>query len=157
AAYGTLAGYEASVGRKFVSAIHNGSKGIDYHRKVIKLDPEYADAYLSIGLYDYIVGSLPLPFKLMAAMGGVHGSRKRGIDELQIAVTKGKFASDDARTMLVALYERDGQYDKALGLLNDLSGRYSQNYLYSLERAVALGRCGKRDESYAAFDEVLKN
>src|SRR5262249_37678979 len=104
-----------------------------------------------------IVGSLPVPFKVLAAMGGVHGNRKRGIEELQTAATKGKYANDDARTMLVALYEHEGNYDKALGLLNDLSGRYPQNYLYGLERGVALGQSGKRDESYAAFDAVLKD
>ena len=157
ASYGTLAGYEASVARKFISALHNGSKGVDLHRKVIKMDPSYADAYLSIGLYDYIVGTLPLPVKVLAAMGGVHGSRKRGLNELQTAVAKGKYASDDARTMLVALYEREGDYQKALELLDDLSARFPQNYLYSLERAVAMGRTGNREQSYAAFDELLKN
>src|SRR5262245_59392100 len=66
-----LAGYEATVNRSFFSALRNGSKGVDLHRDVIKKDPSFIDAYLSVGMYDYIVGSLPLAVKILVFFGGV--------------------------------------------------------------------------------------
>src|SRR5262249_20158529 len=69
--YGVMAGYEASVARKFFSAMRNGSRCVDAHEKVLRLKPDYYDAYLSIGVYDYIAGSLPFGYRVMASMVGV--------------------------------------------------------------------------------------
>lgn len=157
AAYGMKAGYEASVARQFRPALRDGSRGVDYHRKVIKIDPDYTDAYLSIGLYDYIVGTQNWLLKIVVGMLGVSGNRKRGLEELQKVVAKGKYANDDARIMLIALHQREENYAEAIRLLDDLSARYPLNYLFSLERAVLLGKMGKREESRAAFDQLLKN
>lgn len=157
AAYGMLASYEASVARRFLPALRRGSRGVDNHRKVIKLDPSYADAYLSIGLYDYILGTLPWSIKGILRLVGVKGDRKQGLKEIQTAVTKGKYANDDARIILIALYQREAKYGEALKLLEELAMKYPQNYLVSLERAAVLGRMGKSCESYAAFDQVLKD
>jgi hypothetical protein len=89
AVYGVLGGYEASTARKFFAALRNGSRCVDLHQQVVKLKPDYHDAYLSIGLYDYIVGSLPFPLKALAAIGGIRGNKSRGIQELQQAVENG--------------------------------------------------------------------
>jgi tetratricopeptide (TPR) repeat protein len=157
AAYGVRASYEASVARRFFRALSDGSRGVDNHRKVLKLDPNYADAYLSIGLYDYILGTLPWSIKGLLRLGGQKGNRKQGLKEIQIAMTEGRYTSDDARSVLIALYQREANYSEALKLLEELAFKYPQNYLFRLERAVALGRIGKSNESYDAFDQVLKN
>jgi len=157
AAYAALGGYEASVARSFFSALRGGSKAVDLHKRVIKLDPNYIDAYLTIGMYDYIVGSLPLPVKILAAIGGIRGSRRRGIEELKQVVERGKLASDDARVMLIALYNREKKFEDALKLLTELSSKYPRNYLLKLESAATLFNLNRRDESYRAFEELLKS
>jgi tetratricopeptide (TPR) repeat protein len=155
AAYGMRASYAASVARKWPDAIKDGRRGVEYHRKVIELDPKYADAYLSIGLYTYIVGTLPMFVKLFLAIGGVRGDRKRGIEEMKTAIAKGRYVGDDARIMLIAIYEREGNYAEALKLLEQLAAKYPNNYLFDLERASALAETGRHAESYAAFDRLL--
>jgi tetratricopeptide (TPR) repeat protein len=157
AAYGMKAGYEASVARQFRPALRDGSRGVGYHRDIIKIDPNYADAYLSIGLYDYIVGTQNWLLRGVLGMLRIFGNRKRGLEELHKVVAKGKYASDDARIMLIALYQREDNYAEATRLLDDLAARYPMNYLFSLERAILLGKMGKREESRAAFDQLLKN
>lgn len=157
AAYGVRASYEASVARRFVRALSDGSRGVDAERKVIKLDPSYADAYLSIGLYGYIFGTLPWSIKGPLKLIGLRGNRKQGLDYIQTAMTKGKYSNDDARIVLIALYRREANYSEALKLLEELAVKYPRNYLFSLERADALGRMGKNNESYAAFEQALKN
>ncbi|HEY7180353.1 MAG TPA: hypothetical protein VIC84_02990, partial [Blastocatellia bacterium] len=54
--YGVMAAYEASVARRFFSAMRDGSRCVEAHEKALKIKPDYYDAYLSIGVYDYIAG-----------------------------------------------------------------------------------------------------
>ena len=61
AAEGLEAAFSAAVERKFMSALRTGSSAVDHHRKVLELSPQFYDAELTIGLQNYIIGSLPLP------------------------------------------------------------------------------------------------
>src|SRR5262249_61661575 len=53
------ASFEEAVERRHFAALKDGSDAVDKHREVIKLDPSYRDAEITIGLYDYTVGALP--------------------------------------------------------------------------------------------------
>jgi len=155
--YGVMAGYEASVARKFFSAMRNGSRCVDAHEKVLKLKPDYYDAYLSIGVYDYIAGGLPFGYKLMASMVGVRGNKKRGIGRLQTIVENKAITADDARILLVTIFRNEKRYDDALALLEQLISKYPRSYLLKLERASALVTLNRLDEAYAVFDSLLKD
>lgn len=151
AAHGALGGYEATMARAFFAALRNGSKAVDLHEKVLKLDPKFADAYLTIGLYHYVVGSLPFAVKIAAAVGGVRGSKRDGLSEIERAARQGERVSDDARVMLVGLYAREGRLDDSIGILRELKAKYAVNYIVALEEANALVKLKRYDESYAAF------
>ena len=58
-ALGIRAAYATSVKRSFTRSIGDANESIKIQRQVIKLDAEYIDAYLSIGLYEYVIDSLP--------------------------------------------------------------------------------------------------
>ena len=55
---GLKASFEEAVERRHFAALKDGSDAVDRHRDLLKLDPSYRDAELTIGLYDYTVGSL---------------------------------------------------------------------------------------------------
>lgn len=155
--YGVMAGYEASTARKFFSAMRNGSRCVDAHEKVLKLRPEYYDAYLSVGLYDYIVGSLPFGYKALAMMAGIRGNKKRGIARLQTIVEKNAVTADDARVMLLAIYRNEKRNDEALSQLEQLGAKYPNNYLLKLETASTLITLNRSEEAYAVFESLLKD
>ncbi len=155
--YGVMAGYEASTARKFFSAMRNGSRCVDAHEKVLKLKPDYYDAYLSIGVYDYIVGNLPFSYKFMATMAGVRGNKKRGITRLQTIIEKNATTADDARVLLVAIFRNEKRYNDALGLLDELSAKYPNGYLLKLERASTLITLNRSEDAYAVFESLLKD
>lgn len=138
AAEGLRAAFAAAVQRSFKSALGDGSRCVERHRQVLKLDPSFHDAELTIGLYDYTVGSLPLPVKLLVSIGGVHGSKKRGLETLVRVTKEGQWARDDARSLLIVLYKREKRFDDALAVSRELSARYPRNYLIKLESADAL-------------------
>jgi predicted Zn-dependent protease len=156
AVYGILAAYEASTARKFWSALRNGSKGIDAHQQVLKLKPDYYDAYLSVGLYDYVIGNLPFPVKALIAMGGVRGNKERGIKQLNSIIENKAENADDARVMLIGIYQNEGKPEEALAILKDFTSRYPNNFLFRLELASALSQQNRKDEAIAAFEALLK-
>jgi tetratricopeptide (TPR) repeat protein len=153
--YGVIAGYDASMARKFFSAMRNGSRSVDLHQKVIKLNPNYYDAYLTVGVYNYIVATLPFPLKTLAAMSGIHGNKERGMSQLKLTIEKESDAADDARVILLAMYRNEKQYGQALELLQSLSAKYPGSYLLKLETASTLADLGRRAEAMNIFEGLL--
>lgn len=153
--HGVTAGYDASVARKFFSAVRNGSRSVDLHQKVIKINPNYYDAYLSLGMYNYIVATLPFPLKALAAMSGVRGNKERGMSQLKLPIEKESDAADDARVILLAMYRNEKQYGQALELLQTLSAKYPSSYLLKLETASTLADLGRRAEAMKIFEGLL--
>jgi hypothetical protein len=135
----TLKGsFAATIERRFIAALRYGSSGVDRQREVIKLDPNFHDAELSIGLYEYIIGTLPLGAKLLASMVGARGSKKRGIETLERVAKEAHWERDDARVLLIGLYKREKRFTKALELSRELQEKYPRNYLFRLETADTL-------------------
>ncbi len=155
AAHGLLACYEGTITRSFISALRHGSKSVSIHRQVIEIDPGFTDAYLTIGTYDYVVGNLPFFVKILAAIGGFHGSRDRGLEELKKVADHGLYANDDARVVLITFYARENRFSEALKLLEILTEKYPRNDLFRLERAGTLAGLGRRSESYSLYDQLL--
>lgn len=135
---GLKAAFATAVQRSFIGALKDGSNSVERHREVIKLDPNFHDAELTIGLYDYVVGSLPLPVKLLASVAGTRGSKKRGLQTLERVAREGHWANDDAKALLILLYKREKRFADALALSRELGAKYARNYLFKLESADAL-------------------
>jgi tetratricopeptide (TPR) repeat protein len=135
---GLESAFAAAVESRYLAALRNGSRAVDRHRSVLKIAPDYRDAELTIGLYNYIVGSLPLSLKIMAGTIGYRGSKKRGLETLERVANEGRWARDLARVLLMDLYKREKRWKEAAALATDLSARYPKNYIFKLQIADAL-------------------
>lgn len=168
---GLKASFEEAVERRHFAALKDGSDAVDRHREVIKLDPSYHDAEITIGLYDFTVGSLPLPVKLIAGVVGFHGSKKRGLATLERVAKEALWVHDEAKTLLIVLYTREKRFAEAAAIAKDLAAKYPPNYLYRLEAADALvlqaaqereashttATTTTENEALATFDSLLKD
>jgi len=92
------AAYEITIEGRFLAGLRDGSSGVDKHREVIKLDANLNDAELTIGLYDYRVGNLPLAAKMIANLTGALGSKRRGLQTLERVANGGYWERDNARS-----------------------------------------------------------
>jgi tetratricopeptide (TPR) repeat protein len=138
AAEGLEAVFAAVVERKYMAAFREGNDAVNHHRQVLKLAPDYHDAELTIGLQDYIIGSLPLPAKMLAGTMGVRGSKKRGLQTLERVSAEGQWAQDVARFFLIDLYKREKRWADAVQMARQLAEKYPRNYLFRLQMADAL-------------------
>ena len=170
AAEGLEAAYSAAVERKFMSALRTGSSAVDHHRKVLELSPKFHDAELTIGLQNYVIGSLSLPLKMLAGTVGVRGSKKKGLKELERVAKEGEWGRDVARVLLIDLYKREKRWDDAIATARELSQRFPRNYLFKLQLAdamalkIAAARKAKAPvnpdeerELFAIFDSLLRD
>jgi len=168
---GLRASFAEAVERRHFGALRDGSDSVDHHRDVLKLDPKFVDAEITIGLYDYVVGSLPLPVRLVAGIAGGRGSKKRGLATLERVVKEGSWARDDAKSLLILLYTREKRYADVLTFARELSAKYPRNYLFRLEAADALvsqaaverksnnaaAAAKSEQEAFATFEEILRD
>jgi len=168
---GLKATFEEAVERRHFAALKDGSDAVDRHREVIKLDPAYHDAEITIGLYDYTVGSLPLAYKILAGVAGFHGSKKRGLAAIERVTKEGRWARDDAKTLLIVLYTREKRFAESAALARELGAKYPRNYLYRLEAADALvsqaelereanhttATTAAENEAFATFEALLRD
>lgn len=167
---GVKAAFTASVERKFIGALRDGSSSVDRHREVLKLDPNYIDAELTLGLYDYVVGDLPLPIKMLASLGGVRGSKRRGVERLERVARDSPWSGDNAKMVLMAIRKREERFDAAYQLADELARKYPRNYLFKVEAADALfahaasqeainpeKAAAARRAAAAAFDALLRD
>ncbi|MGH9928054.1 MAG: tetratricopeptide repeat protein [Pyrinomonadaceae bacterium] len=166
---GLKATFEEAVERRHFAALRDGNDSVDHHRDVLKLDLNSIDAGITVGLYEYAVGSLPLPVKVLAGITGFRGSKKKGLAMIERVAKEGNWSRDDAKTLLIVLYTREKRYPEALGHARDLMTKYPRNYLFRLEVADALvsqakvERKGKNieaavkaeREAFATFDDLL--
>jgi tetratricopeptide (TPR) repeat protein len=170
-AAGLKASFEEAVERRHFAALRDGNDAVDHHREVLKLDPGFVDAELTVGFYEYVVGSLPLPIKIIGGVTGFRGSKKRGLALIEHVAREGKWSRDDARTLLIVLYTREKRFADALTLARDLSAKYPRNYLFRLEAADALvaqaaverkarniaAAARAEHEAFATFDDLLRD
>ena len=135
---GLKASFEEAVERRHFAALKDGNDSVDHHRDLLKLDPNAIDAGITVGLYEYVVGSLPLPIKVVAGITGFRGSKKKGLAMIERVAAEGNWARDDARTLLIVLYTREKRFNDVLAQARELSAKYPRNYLFRLEAADAL-------------------
>ncbi|MEW6130133.1 MAG: tetratricopeptide repeat protein [Acidobacteriota bacterium] len=157
AAQGLRAAYTVTVKRSFRKAIGDANGSVKIQKQVVKLDPNYTDAYLSIGVYEYTVDNLSFFWRTLARVVGIRGSKKKGIEYLESVTQKGKFTADDARVVLIGVYSREKQPEKSLELISYLSKKYPRNYLFGIERATMLYQRNRGAEGAQVFSELLKD
>jgi len=110
-AYG-LKGRWYAVQRHWFKAYTNGNKGRKLLNKAVKVNPEFYDAYLGIGIFDYFADTLPGVLKIPALLF-ISGDKARGIAEVRMALEKGRFFSTEARLFLVEILTRHERNFKA--------------------------------------------
>jgi tetratricopeptide (TPR) repeat protein len=152
----TMATFEAMVKRSILSANSYAKTARNLHQQVLKIDPNFDDARLSIGTYDYVIASVPGVIRIALSIFGVTSAGKdAGIQQLQLAAEKGKNASTDAQIVLSVVYSREKRYDDALRIMSGLHAKYPRNFLFELAQASTYGKKGQWDDAARTYEQIL--
>jgi tetratricopeptide (TPR) repeat protein len=148
--------YSAVIEKRWVGALREGLGAYHDDEHVLKLDPNYSDAKLVVGTFQYIVGSLSWWEKSIAFVADMRGNKAKGLALLRQAVAGDGEESIDASTILALFLAREGHYDEALSLLQRDYAAFPHNFIFGLAVADLLNASGKHDDAIAAYRRLLE-
>ena len=154
--YGLRSNYYWVVKKSWRDSLKDATAARKLHNRISELEPNNVDARLVQGLHDYIVGSLPLGYKMLGFLIGIHGDKEKGIRTVQDVAKNGKLNRVDAEIFLCALYRRENQSKLAVPLVQDLIRRYPRNYLLRMELGQMYSQAGDGVRGLQAVEEVAR-
>jgi hypothetical protein len=147
--------YIAMVERGFGAGFRLATKAKDDEERVLQLDPDYVDAKLVTGVYQYVVGALPWPFKLMIGFAGITGSKTRGLEMLNDAGNRGVITSIESRTVIALFLRREAKYKEAIEVVRGLKNLYPRDFLFCLEEANLRKDAGEGMVAVEVYKEII--
>ena len=108
-------------------------------QRVLELDRNRKDAGLIVGAYRYAVSTL----QPQTDSTGFEGGRERSIQMIEDAVLYRSDLQTNAHLLLIAIYNREGRYAEALGVIRKLQQRFPRNHLLWLEAGNTQLRAGQ--------------
>ena len=140
---------------RFLKAYFDGKKAVKHLKKCVKLDPDYHDAYLGLGVFDYQAASLPGVLKIPALIM-IRGDATRGIDRIRQAMERGRISQHQASSFLLSIYLQAGDDKRALPLLRMLRENFPTSPYFVFREAVLLHRLGDREASLKDMASLLE-
>jgi hypothetical protein len=140
---GVLTDYKALVEKKGLSSLKNAKASNKWAVRLLEIEPKFYDAHLTIGINEYLVGSLPFFVKWFVRMDGVKGSKKQAFTNLELVAEKGRYLGPFAKILLSIICLREKKPERARQLLAELSDRYPKNPLLEKELARVTEKLAK--------------
>jgi tetratricopeptide (TPR) repeat protein len=149
--------YVAMVERGFSSGFRLATKAKEDCARVLQIDPDYVDAKLIVGVYNYVVGALPFPFKILIGFAGITGSKSKGMELLRDDAQRGVATSVEARTVIALFLRREGKYKDAITVVQSLKQQYPHDYLFCLEEANLRKDDGQGMKAVDAYQQIVSD
>lgn len=134
-ANGLRSDYTAMIEKKNLAALSYTKSSRAMAEKLLAADPGYYDAYLAVGVENYLLSLNPAPIRWLLRIGGAETDKAQGLDKLRITAAKGHFFAPFARLLLAVAALRNKDRGTARELLGGLSREFPQNDLYRKELA----------------------
>jgi hypothetical protein len=125
--------YMAFVEKKQFRSLGPARKSHKYALELLLRHPTFADAYLTTGLTEYLVGSLPFFIRWFVRFDQVQGSKQQAIAHLEKVSREGRYLGPFARILLSLLYLREKKPQRTIQLLEELTREFPENRLLRYE------------------------
>lgn len=122
--------------------------------EVIKLNPDFYDAYLGLGLSNFAFAEVPAVLKWAANLVGFDSDKELGLSYLQLVAEKGNVLKTDAQFYLSQIYSRTIiDFPEAEKILSKLIKSYPKNLLFN----YSLARVKYEMNDINASEKLLRN
>ncbi len=155
-AYATRSTYQGLIERSKFGFLSSARKANDFHARLLRLNPRYYDAYLIPGIFDFVLGSLPKPLRMMLYFAGLSGDKQRGIQAVKSVTVWGQNAKESAKILLTIMYRRERRHTDARQVIEGLAKSYPRNYIFPLEVASLYHSEGEDEEAIRGYTQVLE-
>ncbi|MBY0496425.1 MAG: DUF3808 domain-containing protein [Cyanobacteria bacterium] len=156
AAYRFLTTLQATIGGGQWRSLGAARRAYREHQRVLAIDPRRVDAGLTIGLFRYVVSTMPAWSRLVANVAGLDGDRERGIRLVEQTAATDGLMQPSAMFSLVLIYNRQQRYEDALTMIRRLQQRFPRNRLLWLEAAGTQLRAGRAADARVSIERGLQ-
>jgi hypothetical protein len=132
---GLRADYVGLIERRYLDALKVIKDSRSTAEKLLTIQPNYYDAYLALGVENYLFSLKPAPVRWILQAGGAQTDREKGVEDLRLTAERGLYLSPYARLLLAVAALRSKDVPKARDLLAALAREYPHNRLYAQELA----------------------
>jgi hypothetical protein len=141
-AQGVTMDYMAFVEKHQFRSLTPAERSNAYAQRLLRLDPKFYDAYLTAGISEYMVGSLPFFIRWFVHFDNVEGDKAKGVRSLELVSRQGHYLQAFAQILLGIIHLREKRPAEARKLLVDLAARYPGNPLFKKELRILNARLG---------------
>jgi len=127
--------YIGFIEKRNMAALSELKQGRVLAESILARHPQLFDAYLAIGVENYMLSLAPMPIRWLLRLGGAQTDRQVGIDRLRITAEKGHYLLPYARLLLAVVAIRDKDMVNARQTLSALATEFPGNRLYRSELA----------------------
>ena len=129
------ADYAALIEKEQIESLAMIREADKFAKRLLAINPDAADAYLTLGAANYIIGSLPWFKRAFLRFKGIKGNKRRGIEQLEIAAARGRYLRPFAKILLAMVALREKRFALARTQLMELVAEFPQNPLFVSELA----------------------
>lgn len=133
--YGVQTDYLALVEKRQLGSLSFARQSQSWGARALRLKPGLHDAYLTPGISEYLIGSLPFFVRWFVRMEEVDGDKKKATANLERVAAQGRYLGPFARILLALIYLREKQPAASHAQLARLAGDYPENPLFRKELA----------------------
>jgi hypothetical protein len=130
---GLRSDYLALIEKRYLASLGYTKRAGILAEKLLAIDPSYYDAYLAVGIENYILGLKPAPVRWLLRIYGAQTDKDQGIDRLRLTAEKGHYLRPFAQLLLAVAALRDKDQNQARELLAGLAREFPNNTLYQRE------------------------
>jgi hypothetical protein len=133
---GVLTDYTALVEKKQIGSLPLVKRGAAYAQRLLKLNPKYYDAYLTTGMTEYLLGSLPFFVRWFVKIDNINPNKEQGIKTVELVAQRGHYLKPFAKILLAVANLREKKPREAEKILVELTHDYPENPLFKKELAL---------------------
>ena len=138
---------------KAASDIKDGNKALIF---VVEKNSNYYDAYLGLGVYNYMISMIPRKLQWLTSILGYSGDKEEGKKQLMIASDKGTYTNTEAKFYLTLLSWREENYPVAEDYAKQLTESHPRSPAIWMVWGLLLSQQDKSKEAIEAYNKALE-
>lgn len=127
--------YAALIENRYFASLSYMKRSGRLAETLLAHDPSCYDAYLAIGVENYILSLNPAPVRWLLELYGAQTDQRTGIEKLRLTALRGHYLEPYARVLLAVAALREHDQPRAKQLLQGLVREFPRNQLYARELA----------------------
>ncbi|HUQ91970.1 MAG TPA: hypothetical protein VM120_09825 [Bryobacteraceae bacterium] len=132
-ATGVQTDYVALVEKRQMGSLSLAKESQSWAVRLLKADPKFYDAYITTGISEYLLGSVPFFVRWFVKFEQAQGSKTQAVRNLELVAANGRYFRPFAKVLLAIIHLREKRLPEAERQLRELNQEFPENPLFRRE------------------------